>query len=88
MNKSDVKDKAQDLQDQAEDTAQDLKSRVQDTAKNLQKTAQQWQKQAVKTSRRAAQATDEYVHDNPWTVITSVAIGCFALGFLLGRDRD
>jgi|SRR5258706_14840033 ElaB/YqjD/DUF883 family membrane-anchored ribosome-binding protein len=88
MNKSDVQDKAQDLLDKAKETAQDLKAQIQDKAKDLQKTAQQWQRKAVKSSRQAAQATDEFVHENPWTVIASVAVGCFAIGFLLGRRRD
>ena len=38
--------------------------------------------------RRAAQATDEYVHDHAWIMIASVAVTCFAVGFLLGRTRD
>ena len=42
----------------------------------------------IAKSKAAAQATDEYVHENPWPVIGSVALGFFALGFLLGRSRE
>ena len=70
------------------DTMQDLSSKVQDKAKEFQKTAQQWQRKAVKTSQQAAKATDEYVHENPWAIIGSVALGCFLVGFVLGRSRD
>jgi ElaB/YqjD/DUF883 family membrane-anchored ribosome-binding protein len=68
--------------------AQNLGSKVQAKARQFQETAQEWQRRATESTRRAALAADEYVHDNPWPVIGSVALGFFALGFLLGRSRD
>ena len=88
MNKTDVQDKVQELKEKGENFAQDLREKMQDKAKEIQKTAQQWQRQAARTTKRAARATDEYVHDNAWTVVASVAIGFFTIGFLLGRSRD
>jgi ElaB/YqjD/DUF883 family membrane-anchored ribosome-binding protein len=42
---------------------------------------------AIERARYAAHATDEYVHDHPWTVL-GVAIGTALLvGALLGRRR-
>src|ERR1051325_602414 len=46
----------------------------------------QWRHRTVEFTRKAAQATDGYVRENPWIVAACVAIGCFALGFLLGRE--
>jgi ElaB/YqjD/DUF883 family membrane-anchored ribosome-binding protein len=41
-----------------------------------------------RVSRRAAAATDEYVHDNPWTAIgISAALGLL-VGVLLGQRRE
>lgn len=47
-----------------------------------------WSTRALETGRKAAQATDDYVHDSPWVVIGSVALGCFLLGYILGQSRD
>jgi uncharacterized membrane protein len=44
-----------------------------------------WSTRAFETGRKAAQATDDYVHDSPWIVMGSVALGCFLVGYLLGR---
>jgi ElaB/YqjD/DUF883 family membrane-anchored ribosome-binding protein len=60
----------------------------QETAKEWQQKAQEWQRRAADSARHAMEATDEYVHENPWPVIGSVALGCLALGFILGRRRD
>jgi uncharacterized membrane protein len=43
-----------------------------------------WSTRAFETGRKAAQVTDDYVHDSPWVVIGSVGLGCFLLGYLLG----
>ena len=88
MNKNDIQDKAQDWQGDAEEAVQGFRSKAQDKARELQETAQEWQRKATEAARKAATAADDYVHENPWTVIAPVAIGFFALGFLLGRSRD
>ena len=64
------------------------KRTIKDTARAVKDTAQQWQRQATEATRKAAQATDVYVHENPWAIIGYVALGCFTIGFLLGRSRD
>ena len=88
MDKNDLKDKTQEWQGDAREAAQDLRSKAQNKAREFQEKAQEWQRRASETARNAASAADDYVHENPWTVIAPVAIGFFALGFLLGRSRD
>ena len=69
-------------------TAQNFGSEVKEKANQLQQTAKEWQARATDGARRAMDSADTYVHDNPWVVIGSVALGCLALGFLLARNRD
>jgi ElaB/YqjD/DUF883 family membrane-anchored ribosome-binding protein len=77
MNANEAIDKAEELQSDAQETMQGLKDRV-----------QEWQRIAKENTVKAARATDTYVHDNPWTIIASVGIAAFAIGFLLGNRRD
>lgn len=88
MNKSDVQDKAQEWKEKATETVQELKSKAQDKARDLQQSAKQWQQKAIDTSRRAAQATDEYVHENTWSALVTVGLSCLILGILIGRSGD
>ena len=88
MNKSDVQEKAQEWKDKAQEGAENFRSKAQDKVKNLQQTAKEWQNRAVEQSRRAAEVTDQYVHENPWGVLASVAIGFLIVGILIGRSSD
>lgn len=73
MNTSDIKDKTEELAEQA---------------RGWKESAEEWRQAAVQTARNAARATDDYVRENVWsTVALAVLAGC-ALGFLLGRSRD
>jgi ElaB/YqjD/DUF883 family membrane-anchored ribosome-binding protein len=73
MNTTDIKETAQELEQNARD---------------WKETAQQWRQAAMDSARSAAQVTDEYVRENVWsTIALAVLAGC-ALGFLLGRSRD
>lgn len=47
--------------------------------------APQWRERTVEFTRKAVDATDTYVRENPWIIAAGVAISCFTLGFLLGR---
>ena len=78
----------QDLQDTMENADQGISERFSDKLKTFQESAAEWQKRATDTTRKAAQATDEYVHQNPWTAVATVGAVCFFLGFLVGRCRD
>lgn len=41
-----------------------------------------------RVSKRAAAATDEYVHENPWTAIGIAAAVGLLVGVLLGQRGD
>jgi ElaB/YqjD/DUF883 family membrane-anchored ribosome-binding protein len=88
MENNQLQDKTQDWQGEAQEAAQDLRSKAATKISDLQETAQEWGRRATETSRKAAKATDDYVHENPWTAIASVAVASVLLGFLLGRSRD
>ena len=76
MNANETIEKAEEFEGDAQETIQGLKNRV-----------LEWQRIARENTVKAAHATDNYVHDNPWTVIASVGIAAFAIGFLLGNRR-
>ena len=88
MNTSERIDKAgekvQDFAEQAEQARRSFKEK----ARALGQKAQDWQRQAMDTGREVAQNTDNYVRENPWNAIAYVGIGCFLLGWLIGRNRD
>ncbi len=48
---------------------------------------QELQGQAMERTRAAAQATDTYVHENPWQVLGAAALVGFLLGIAINR-RD
>jgi ElaB/YqjD/DUF883 family membrane-anchored ribosome-binding protein len=88
MNKSDIQDKTQEWKDKAEGKAEELRTKVQDKAREFSETAREWQERARESTRRAARLTDEYVHENAWSVLASVALGCLIIGILIGRNSD
>jgi uncharacterized membrane protein len=47
-----------------------------------------WPRKTLQATGRAAKATDEYVHQNPWMLIASVGVVSLALGFVVARSRD
>jgi ElaB/YqjD/DUF883 family membrane-anchored ribosome-binding protein len=76
------------IQDSTRGEGQNFGSEVQSKLSEMKETCQEWQAKASDSARRAMDATDNYVRDNPWVVIGSVALGCLVLGFLLARNRD
>ena len=77
-----------EIEDNMSGAAQAAGAQVQNKVNELKQTAQEWQARATDSARRAMEATDTYVRDNPWMVLGSVAIACIAVGFLLARSRD
>ena len=39
----------------------------------------------LEQTKKAAKATDEYVHENPWEAVAVAAAAGFVLGLLIGR---
>ncbi len=78
--------------EQASETAQEYANRagapLKDKARAFGQKAQEWQRQAVDKTRDLAQNTDDYVRENPWNAVIYVGIGCFLVGWLMGRSRD
>jgi ElaB/YqjD/DUF883 family membrane-anchored ribosome-binding protein len=88
---NDIEDTTREQQNQGQEIASKVEDKAkewQQTAKEWQQKAQEWQRRATDSARHAMEVTDDYVHDNPWPVIGSVALSCFVLGFVLGRSRD
>jgi len=88
MNQDDFRDKTQELQREAEQTSENIKSKAQETVRDFREAAADWQKRAMETTRRAARAADDYVHNSPWKVLGPTALGCFLLGYIIGRRSD
>jgi ElaB/YqjD/DUF883 family membrane-anchored ribosome-binding protein len=62
-----------------------LASKIEETVKRTQARLNELQSAVVDKTKTAAQSTDTYVHDNPWTAIgTALSVG-FVLGLIIGR---
>jgi ElaB/YqjD/DUF883 family membrane-anchored ribosome-binding protein len=72
------------LRDTADNVAS-LASRVEETVKRTQARLSELQSAVVDKTKNAAQTTDTYVHDNPWTAVATAAGIGFVLGLIIGR---
>jgi uncharacterized membrane protein len=59
-----------------------------ETGQLLESDAMRWHRRTIEFTRKGADAADGYIRENPWVTAACVAIGCFALGFLLGQRTD
>jgi ElaB/YqjD/DUF883 family membrane-anchored ribosome-binding protein len=71
--------------DETGDKARDLRSQVETKLLHAKLRLQELQGQAADQAKEAARATDDYVHDNPWTSIGVAAAIGFVAGLLLNR---
>ena len=76
MNSDKIKEKTEDLQDQAAEATQSFKER-----------AAEWQQSARENITTFAQNTDTYVHENPWPALGITALFAFAMGLIMGARR-
>ncbi|HQU50313.1 MAG TPA: DUF883 family protein [Casimicrobiaceae bacterium] len=67
------------------DRARDLRSQVEAKLLAAKLRLQELESGAVDRAKAAARATDDYVHDNPWTVIGAAAAIGFLAGLLMNR---
>ena len=64
-----------------------LRSKVEGSIERVKGATRYSLEQALEGSRRAARATDEYVHDNPWTAIGVTAAAGLVAGALISSRR-
>ena len=69
----------------AEGEATVLRSRIRDRLDNAKERIVDAEQEAVDRAKRAARATDTYVHSHPWQAVGAAAAVGLAIGVLLGR---
>ncbi len=67
------------------DKATELRESALRSLRNTREALHETQDAVVETGRRAAQATDHYVHDNPWQAIGVAGVMGLLLGVLISR---
>lgn len=69
----------------AEGEASALRARITERLDHAKERAINLEHEALDRAKRAAGATDEYVHSHPWQAIGAAAALGLALGVLIGR---
>jgi len=69
----------------AEGEASALRARIAEQLDHAKERAINLEHEALDRAKRAAGATDEYVHSHPWQAIGAAAALGLALGVLIGR---
>ena len=65
-----------------------VRARAEESLKAARVRIAEFQDVALAKARAAGQATDEYVHANPWQVIAIGAVAGLVLGFVLTRGGE
>ncbi|MFJ1300995.1 hypothetical protein CEK29_04585 [Bordetella genomosp. 5] len=65
--------------------ASELRERAQLTLKRTREALYDAQDAMLERGRRAARATDDYVHDNPWQAISIAGVTGLLIGLLISR---
>ena len=63
----------------------EVKKSLQDIQSRASELIPEMRDKAVTYVKEKAEAVDESVRTNPWTVIGTVSVACVALGFFMGR---
>ncbi len=82
---ADAEDMLHATADQAGEKIAGLRARIQDRMQAARVRLADAEAVLVAKTRAAAQATDVYVHENPWKSIGVAAGVGFLVGFILGR---
>lgn len=82
---ADAEDMLQATADQAGDKFANLRARIQERLKGAKARLADAEEALVAKSRAAARATDEYVHESPWTAIGVAAGVGLLIGLAIGR---
>ena len=71
---------------QTGDKASELREKVTEHLKRAKFRLQEEQEKVITRTKEVANATDDYVHENPWQAVGVAAGVGFLLGLLLGRN--
>ena len=82
---ADAEDMLQETADQVGDKFARLRSRIQDRLKDAKARLADAEEALVYKTRAAARATDDYVHESPWTAIGIAAGVGVLVGMAIGR---
>lgn len=82
---SDAEDLLKRAGNESGERAKDLRAQVEAKLLAAKLHLQELQGEAVDRAKDAAQATDDYVHDNPWWAIGLAAAVGLAAGLLMNR---
>ena len=69
------------------DKASELRASVQDNLNAAKRRVREIQGAAYEKGTAAVRATDEYVHENPWTLIGVAAAVGLIVGMVIASDR-
>jgi ElaB/YqjD/DUF883 family membrane-anchored ribosome-binding protein len=69
----------------AEGEATALRARIRDRLDSAKERVIDAQHEAIERAKRAAGATDDYVHSHPWQAVGAAAAVGLAVGVLIGR---
>lgn len=67
------------------DKANELRERAMTSLKRTREALYEAQDAVLERGRKAARATDDYVHDNPWQAIGVAGVTGLLLGLLISR---
>jgi ElaB/YqjD/DUF883 family membrane-anchored ribosome-binding protein len=82
---ADVEDLVKKVANVDDDEIAEIRSRVEDTLARAKSTAGAGLAAARDRAEEVTDATDEYVHENPWAAIGIAAAVGIVIGFLAGR---
>ena len=71
--------------DASGDKATELRERAMHTLDRTRDSMHDAQDAVVAQSRRAARATDEYIHDKPWQAVAAAGLAGLVVGILMCR---
>ncbi|MBC3873937.1 DUF883 family protein [Undibacterium flavidum] len=83
----DAEDLIKNSEQQADEGFQSAKNKLQETLKTAKKEIQHIEEVAIKKTKEAAQATDAYVHENPWKTAGIAAGVGLLIGLLIARNK-
>ncbi len=79
-----AKEKISDYASSAETAIRQGEGKAKEAAADFEKKFRQGQEQL----KQYASSVDKQLHQNPWPIVSAVAIGCIFLGFLMGTKKD